>query len=104
MSSRLAVFSTYFCTGIIVGYVGCARHLAWMSKVHSHALQIRYASLEAYADECEGMERTLSTRGIHIAHLTRIGDERYPFVRFLPFPPSNGSPSNTVAPTLSSVH
>lgn len=86
MSSRLGVFSFHFCVGTMVSVVALSRHFMWLSKTHSHELQYRFASLEVYADECEGMERTLTSKGIPTAHIPRCDENSSPLAHFLPFP------------------
>eukprot|EP00796_Vickermania_ingenoplastis_P011099 gene11099-7725_t len=98
-STRVGAFSTYFCLGVFTGCLASSRHFAWLCKTQSHALQLRYAVLESYADECEGMERTLSAKGVHIAHLNKDNKE-YSFARFLPFEEKTTTTTTTTTTTL----
>lgn len=72
-SSRLGKFSFYFCVGNLVAVLGCAQHYLWLSQEQSKALQVRFSSLEAYADECEGMEKKLSMRGVSLSGFSDAG-------------------------------
>lgn len=65
-SSRLRKFTFYFCLGNLLAVVCSSQHFLWLSQQHSKVIQLRFSALEAYADECEGMERTLSMRGVSL--------------------------------------